>query len=42
LDFGEIVVLILENNFQKFNGTFYKEEIGLTQGSKCSPEVADV
>jgi hypothetical protein len=39
---GEIVELIPGKNFQKFNGTFYKKEIGLTQGSKCSPEVADV
>jgi hypothetical protein len=42
LDFGEILELILENNFLEFNGTFYKEEIGLAQGSKCSPEIADI
>ncbi len=42
MDLGEILELILENNFLEFNETFYKEEIGIEQGSKCSPEIADI
>jgi hypothetical protein len=38
----ERLELILENNFLEFNGTFYKEEIGLAQGSKCSPMIAHI
>jgi hypothetical protein len=38
----ERLELILENNFLEFNGTFYKEGIGLAQGSKCSPMIADI
>jgi hypothetical protein len=42
LDFGEILELILGNNFLEINGTFYKQESGLAQGSKCSLEIADM
>jgi retron-type reverse transcriptase len=42
LDFGEISVLTPEKNFLEFNGTLYKEDIGLAQGSKGSPEIADI
>ena len=41
-DFRDILKLVLENNFLEFNGNFYKERIGVAQGSKCSPEIADI
>jgi hypothetical protein len=42
MDFRDILKLVLENNFLEFNGNYYKEMIGVAQGSKCSPEAADI
>jgi hypothetical protein len=42
LDFGEISGQTPEKNFLEFNGTLYKEDTGLAQGLKGSPDIADI
>ena len=38
----ELFKLVVQNNVFKFNGNYYKQEIGLAMGSKTSPSASDI
>ncbi len=37
-----LVSAVLKNNYFEFNGRYFKQIIGASQGSKCSPEICDI
>ena len=39
---SNLLRFVLENNYFTFNNKIYKQEIGASMGSKCSPSVCDV
>ena len=39
---ASLVRFVLENNFFTFNKKYYKQKIGASMGSKCSPEITDI
>lgn len=40
--FYEILKLIFENNYFKFNKKIYKQLKGIAMGTKCGPSIANV
>ena len=45
INFGgllELVSLVLKENVFEFDGAYFRQKFGVSMGSKCSPEIADI
>jgi hypothetical protein len=38
----ELVSLVLKENVFEFDGSYFRQKFGVSMGSKCSPEIADI